>query len=918
MKHTWGKGTAERRRLIRPAHVALALVVGATGALVTVASQAGTAEAAPERVLQAVDVKVGDDGRVASITSRAVRDPGEGGKVTEDVEELDAATLASQLPIRVQTTWRLGDRTGTDLSDIEGAKGRVVIDLTVQNTTVQPRQVSFDAGGVSRQRWALVGTPLTVVASADLGEDSYSSVVVQDDMHPDDITNGVLGRGTDNNAQVQWATMLAPPRLGASATLRLVQDTDDFEVPRFDLSVQPGLVTDTSLRSLLEAAFGDADDSSLTLEKRTISLITSVTSVLTEASSVLARIQTELNGSATTLGARTISDLQGSSSEVSSSLSGLTQDLDSLSADIAGQLRQTNDQALRALQGSVDQVSRLLGDPDKVTPPTITDQPDGCTVAPLPEGKRPTVIQQIAAVSGQLTALAGATSSCRATIKQGLLDTVGSVQPDGTCAPLPSAVCGILGVGNALTNQITAIQVFSQGFASRFDPALVQNITTTATALEDAVSGLAESLGGLGTGTAPIKTQLANADKALTDALALLQPSGGATLASEVGSLRTSVDGAVTALTGATGGAAADLRSVRTTVCATPGSAADAASVTLVGVDCATPEPTTAPAGSLLARFQSIDSVRTSLSTVATGLKDVGDDLAAVTTAVQNAQTAIRTASGSTGTVGTQVGSAYCTVAAIILSAKDFPTAACGTAPAEVSPLDALRTAVTNLQEKQGTLTSASIVEAFTGALNSLQLGTNNAAQQAQQIAQAGQEAADRTDSLIGGLEAQLSSTGDQVFADGAEAVRRSRDRLATTAARSGAQLTAGVDDTVRRIDADVASSNRNVAASQRLLLADLRKVLLDLGERKNNGSGLLGSLVTGATATGVSNDRIQRATDTAIAFSRVRAQGLDDLLLQQAQTALSLQLQAQFPIFGIDLPEGSTHQTVFSVQVGA
>lgn len=922
MKRTWGTRSAERTPLIRPAHVALALVIAGSTALVAVAGQAGTAQAAPERVLQAVDVKVGDDGRVASITSRAVRDPGDGQDATEDVQQLDAATLASTLPVRVQTTWRLGDRTGTDLSDIEGESGRVVIDLTVQNTTVQPRQVSYDAGGVSRKRWALVGTPLTVVGSADLGEDSYSSVVVQDDLEPDDVTNGVLGRGTDNDAQVQWATMLAPPRLGASATLRLVQDTDDFQPPRFDLSVQPGLITDASLRNLLEAAFGDASDSSTTMEKRTISLITSVTSVLTEASSVLNRIQTELGDSASTLGERTISDLQSSSSEVSSSLSGLRQDLTSLSGDIAGQLRSTNDEALRALQGSVDKVTALLGDPDKVTPPTVIDPATGCEVTALPTGKNPTVISQIAAVSGQLKALSNATDTCRATIVKGLTDTVGTITPEGTCAPETSAVCAILNVGSELSVQLVSIGNFSKNFADRFDPNLVTRITATGSALDTAIATLQSDFGSFGSGgTGPISSQLGLATRALNDALDVLAPKVGLSLATQVATAKKDVDDAGTALAAATDGSSAQISAVRATVCGPSGipasTSADTASVALVGKNCDDTDPTTAPMQqSLSERFAAVDTAASTLSSTSSSLGAVGTALTNLTTEVNNAITAIGNASGNTGSVGNQASDLSCRLAALTASKDEYP-APCGAAPADVSPLDALDAAVKDLTEKQGSLTSDSIVQIFAGALGNLQLGTDNASQKAREVAAAGNAAAANTDALIGGLATQLSDTGDSVYDDGAAIVRRTRDRLQTTAASAGSKLTAGVTRTVKRIDSDVNASNRNVSASQRLLVADLRKVLLDLGERENKGSGLLGALVTGATATGVSNDRIQRATDTAIDFSRVRAQGLDDLLLQQAQTALSLQLQSQFPVFGIDLPAGSTHTTVFSVQVG-
>ena len=61
----------------------------------------------------------------------------------------------------------------------------------------------------------------------------------------------------------------------------------------------------------------------------------------------------------------------------------------------------------------------------------------------------------------------------------------------------------------------------------------------------------------------------------------------------------------------------------------------------------------------------------------------------------------------------------------------------------------------------------------------------------------------------------------------------------------------------MRAINADVSASNRNIQASEARLLGDLRKVLLDLGERRNNGSGLLGSLVPQLVAGSVLVERV-------------------------------------------------------------
>lgn len=925
MTKTWGTRAARRRRVVKPAHGLLALVLAASTTAIVVAGTAGPAQAAPQRVLQSVDVKVGEDGRVASITSRAVRSSGDD-DVKEDVQDLDAATLASRLPVRVQTAWRLGDRTGTDLDQIKGESGRVVIDLTVQNTTVQARQVAYDVAGVSRKRWALVGTPLTVVASADLGKKSYGQVVVDNDQRPGDVTNGVLGRGEDDAGQVQWATMLAPPRLGASATLRLVQDTKDFTPPRFDLSVQPGLVTDASLKGLLEAAFTDQSDSNVSLERRTISLITSVTTVLTEASAVLNRIQTELGGTAATLGARTIADLQSSSSEVSSSMTGLTADLNGLSSDISARLDKANDSALKALGRSVTQVTTLLGDP-KTQPPVIKETTSGCDVPKLAEGRKPTIMAQIAAVSGQLEALSKSSDQCSDLIRAGLASTVGTIAPDGTCTPADAAACMIQQVGTSLTTQVAAVVEFRDSFAARFDPALVGRVISTNDAVQKAVDSLSKLVYPLSSGgTGGISSDLSGVRDTLVQAKALLAPDGGSTLAQQLNGLNDQLKPVRATLRDATanGDSIGRLGTVRTYVCDNlPGAQSDKVSVDLVGVTCADPLPAADAysTDSLAGKFAQVDTATDTLDGVASGISGVISKIGAVDSYVTSAIGQIDQITGDSGSsplLRNKLIQVYCTVAKLTQGADALPEKPCGTLPPETTaPLPDLSKAIADLQAKQGDLTAESIRTAFNGATEVMQNAAAQAGVTAQQVSKAGSDAGGQAGSLVQQLGDQLGTTGDKVLQEGRDTVTEQRARLASTSQRSGQELTSGVAATVRSIDTAVAASNRNVAASEQRLLGDLKKVLLDLGQRKNNGSGLLGSLFTSATSTGVSNDRIESATDTAADFSRVRGQGLDDLLLQQAQTALALQLQADFPVFGIDLPAGSTHTTVFSVQVG-
>lgn len=903
----------------RLGRVGLALAVGTVTAVVGVTISV-PAQAAPERVLQGVDVDIDSSGRVETITSRVV------GASGEEVTELGVGR-ADELPVRVQTSWRLGDRAGTDLADIEGESGRVTVELSVQNTTVRPQQVRYDFSGVSQSRWALVGTPLTVVASADLGEGSHGSVVVRDDLDPEAVTNGVLDRGDDDSARVQWAAMLAPPRLGASATLRLVQDTASFQPPRFDIAVQPGLVTDPSVRRLLEVAFSDEASSTMSLERRTIEMIGSVNSVLAEASAVLSQIQSDLGSAASQLGARSIADLQASSAEVSSSMAGLTADLGSLSSDIDSQLEAGSGTALGALKASVDDVKAMLGDP-KALPP-VPASTDGCTVRPARTGKRATVMEQLVAVSSRLGSLAEATDACRKVVTRDLARIVGVVAPDGACRPQGSAACSILGVGSVFSGHLDDMTRFRDELAGRFDATLVSDVLTTTEALRGAIEQLDTRVAGLGGGgTTGIDRALADLADVLSEAIAVLRPPTGPHPGEELADLATSLRATADAVDDALGQrqgstASEQVLAIRDLACeVAEGEAATSEAHEIsrlaVGADCGAPVPDSGAAtdASLAGRVADLTSARDGLRGLDDRVEDLRDDLSSLTAALESALDEVEElrADDSPG-LSRRVVALVCAVRALSEPEVELP-AGCDEGTATTSPLGEVLEAVAEMEENQAGLTDEEINNAFAGALSVLESSSQDAAGNADSLSQAGQDAGGRVDGLIYELQRTIDGTGDEILDDGKSAVTNQRRTMDNTVREVETKLSSSVAEAVRAISSDVDASNRNIRASEERLLSDLRKVLIDLGERRNNGSGLLGSLVTGATSTGVSNQQIRASSQTAASFSRVRSEGLEELVLQQAQTALALQMQAEFPVFGIELPAGSTHTTVFSLQV--
>ena len=106
--------------------------------------------------------------------------------------------------------------------------------------------------------------------------------------------------------------------------------------------------------------------------------------------------------------------------------------------------------------------------------------------------------------------------------------------------------------------------------------------------------------------------------------------------------------------------------------------------------------------------------------------------------------------------------------------------------------------------------------------------------------------------------------------------------------------------------------------AAGALLTQDLNRVLLDLGDRTVNGSGLLGAMTTGAATARSADYQLALATDTTTSYANVRSADIGGLLLRQAQSDASLQMAAALPAFGIDLPTGTEHRTVYTFHIGS
>lgn len=388
--------------------------------------------ASEQHGLQTIGVRLGTDGAIRAVTTASVVQDADGG-VTEHREDLEPAQAVPHLPVRVQTAWWHDGASGTDLADLAGMSGRFVVQVAVQDLTAEPAQVAFETDGARYQQQALVGVPLTVVASATVG--TGDRVVQVDDGARDDprVTDGVLVETAEGERSVQWAAFLAAPMLSPTADLTLVVESAEFRVPSFDLTVQPGLVTDPSVAALIDRAYG-ADGYAAQQEGAAIALVQRVGRSLSEALDFVDGVHEALGQDVAHLGERTYRNLASSSEEVLDHLSRTAEDLDAVLTDTRSGITQVGSETHRGVQDLSRSVSEILGPPG-LRPALSETTVAGCSVTmpTLADGEARTVSATVHVADAQLRAVADLFATgwgtppdnCRTALHDLVLETVG-------------------------------------------------------------------------------------------------------------------------------------------------------------------------------------------------------------------------------------------------------------------------------------------------------------------------------------------------------------------------------------------------------------------------------------------------------------------------------------------------------------
>lgn len=970
-----------RRARRRPRRSAAAVAVVTVLALIWVQGVTGGTQARAEeaRSLESIDIAVSPSGAVTAVSGTTVSVSPDGRRAAAGTRTYAPRDVAKDLPVRVRTAYRTADGAGTDLSEIAGYTGRVTVDVFVENLTVKPQSLTYDVAGTSRTRTALVGAPLTLSAAVSLDADPDSVITASSDAQG--VTNGVLSRTGDGKSQVQWAALLAPPQLGATADLRLVVDAVDFKVPEFGLSVQTGLITDPSVQGLMDAAFRTDTGSQLALTTSTIEALSQVNESLAKAHAIVDRVSTTLTGNAGTIGTQTLADLTSSSQSLSSSMQSIGTDLSGLTQTLTQTLTSTQSSATSQLLQVVNTASAIMGDTSRPAQvPSLESlgcqaQPGaGPTAQALVGSQAPTpagaagpgdaagaagpaaaqadsgngVYGSVNRVSGLLQAYAQANDDCKAAVQAQLSEALGDADTSTCAQGSVSATCSLAAAQQQVNAAVASLGEQANAVTAALQPETRADVLTSSTALGEKVTGvetvlnrLAPSEGGEGTGDLSTETE------ALNQAVNALTPG--------VDALVSTLDGIHSSATAAQANnttARAQIADAARDLCTEIASAKDPALLQqararLTSTPCpgagggAADKPADKPDDGA-ADNKPADDKPDGGGAADDKPADKPDDGSSADAALSAQSTSLEqivTASDTTtpGGATKKDVDAVRTAVADVVAARDAIVLAVDGAPDDPSKpslsgsLKDLRTAVTDLRSGYDAL-SASVDKLDrdqTAAAAGVRTAFDKTAKETTdavsttvgtQIRLIGAQAGTSRAAVGASFDAATSgmrASADGITSDSARTIQEQTAQIQDQAAGSSAALSSQVEGSLTSMTQGLTGSVVDIEAARSLLTGDLDRVLLDIGSPDGSGTGLVGIMYSSAALTGSAGYQVAAANQAVAAHGAVRAQDMEGILLQQAQVKASLQAQSRVNGLAAPRPAAEQRTVVYSLRVG-
>ena len=963
-----------RRARRRPRRSAAAVAVVTVLALIWAQGVTGGAQARAEeaRSLESIDIAVSPSGAVTAVSGTTVSVSPDGRRAAAGTRTYAPRDVAKDLPVRVRTAYRTADGAGTDLSEIAGYTGRVTVDVFVENLTVKPQSLTYDVAGTSRTRTALVGAPLTLSAAVSLDTGPDSVITASSDAQG--VTNGVLSGTGDGKSQVQWAALLAPPQLGATADLRLVVDAVDFKVPEFDLSVQTGLITDPSVQGLMDAAFRTDTGSQLALTTSTIGVLSQVNESLAKAHAIVDRVSTTLTGNADTIGTQTLADLTSSSQSLSSSMQSIGTDLNGLTQTLTQTLTSTQSSATAQLLQVVNTASAIMGDTSRPAQvPSLESlgcqaQPGaGPTAQALVGSETPAPAQgsgdaagaagpaaqadsgngvygSVNRVSGLLQAYAQANDDCKAAVQAQLSEALGDADTSTCTQGSVSATCSLAAAQQQVNAAVASLGEQADAVTAALQPETRADVLTSSTTLGEKVTGVETALNRLapsegGEGTGDLSTEL----ETLNQAVDALTPGVDALVSTldDIHSSATAAQANNTTARAQIADAARDLcteiasakdpallQQARARLTSTPCPGAGGGAADNKPADGAADKPADdKPGGGDAADDKPADkpddgsSADAALSAQSTSLEQVvtASDTTTPGGATKKDVDAVRTAVAD-------VAAARDAIVLAVDGAPDDPSK-----PSLSGSLKDLRTAVTDLRSGYDALNASvdKLDQDQTAAAAGVRTAFDKTAKETTdavsttvgtQIRLIGAQAETSRAAVGASFDAATSgmrTSAGAITSDSARTIQEQTAQIQDQAAGSSAALSSQIEGSLTSMTQGLTGSVVDIEAARSLLTGDLDRVLLDIGSPDGSGTGLVGIMSSSAALAGSAGHQVAAANQAVAAHGAVRAQDMEGILLQQAQVKASLQAQSRVNGLAAPRPAAEQRTVVYSLRVG-
>ena len=904
--------------------IGVAAVVGVVALVVTGCTADQDQVTDPSRVLQTVDTSLSTNGSVTAVSDTTISVAGK--RSSSRTVDHDVAKAAADLPLRVTTQYTTAERSGTDLADLDGFSGRVEIDVTLENLTVRSQDLSYDVAGASRSTPALVGAPFSVAASTVLTGVAPDRIVTES-VDGGAATDGVVSTNPSGDAVVQWGRLLAPPTSGASSTLHLVADVRDFSTPDIDIAAQPGLTTDLSTTGVLDGAFGSDTDSELALQRRTIDLIAQVNEVLARAGGTITEVRTNLESTSETLGVRTAERLQESSASLASTMRSLAGQLGSLNGDLGSTVQATQSTVLQQLQETTGSLDALLGDTSAPAPRPVLDG-RGCQASPETDAAGSSVYGNLLRVSAQLEGYAEASEACKQQVSAQLASSVGPAAPSAeACAAQEargSLTCALWESSAAVNTSLIGLVSKGQQLADGLDPDLSEKAIEQSTALNAQLQTISDELASLGSDQDGAVDQALQQLDALvatsTDAVRPVQEavanvnSRARAARGELGALDSRFDGTLQAqnrvladrlcqlarpdLLGTERLDQDEVDALRGYLTATPCPGTDQPEGTTLRPGLGFSTPMDERLDGQAAAWDALVAETDQRSTTGLGaaVTDLATAVGALRQGVEQVRTAVRQDGGS--------------VEGSVRELEGLVQTAAGSGTIVSDQLQ-------QVSDQQAKLQDA-VREAF-------QQASDDSGKQVQalideQVRKVSATAGDSRKAVVDAFDksiAGLRTTSGEVTSDSKGTIDQQKGSLEQQSSGLASAVDRQTAASLQRIDASTSASVRDVQGASTLLTGDLNRVMLDLGDRKVNGSGILGAMATSAAKSDSADYQLALASQNASGYANVRAEDVAGILLQQQQFRASLDRAATLPAFRYDVPASATSTTLYAFRIG-